>query len=54
MLEMAERVGRDAFHNQQTAIMNRADSRASLKDIRCPTQVIGGRQDALTPPVRSA
>ncbi|MDP9128559.1 MAG: alpha/beta hydrolase [Pseudomonadota bacterium] len=47
---MAERVGRDAFEKQQTAIFNRPDSRPFLKDIRCPTQVIGAREDALTPP----
>ena len=47
---MAERMGRDAFRNQQTAIMNRIDSRASLKNIHCPVQIIGGQQDALTPP----
>jgi pimeloyl-ACP methyl ester carboxylesterase len=50
VMTMAERVGREAFNNQQTAIMNRADSRPLLKKIRCPMQVIGGRQDALTPP----
>ena len=50
IMQMAERVGRDAFHNQQTAILNRPDSRASLKDIRCPTLIVGGRQDAITPP----
>jgi pimeloyl-ACP methyl ester carboxylesterase len=50
IMAMAERVGREAFHNQQTAIMNRADSRALLKSIRCPVQVIGGKQDAITPP----
>lgn len=47
---MAERMGRDAFRNQQTAIMNRIDSRPHLANIRCPTQVVGGRQDALTGP----
>ena len=47
---MAERVGREAFHNQQTAILNRIDSRPFLKNITCPTLVVGGRQDALTPP----
>jgi pimeloyl-ACP methyl ester carboxylesterase len=50
IMAMAERVGRDAFHNQQTAILNRIDSRPSLKDIRCPTQLIVGAQDSLTPP----
>lgn len=47
---MAERMGRDAFRNQQAAIMHRIDSRPHLKDIRCSTQVIVGRQDVLTPP----
>lgn len=49
IMAMAERVGRDAFHHQQTAILNRIDSRPFLKDIRCPTQVIVGAQDTLTP-----
>ncbi len=47
---MAERMGREAFRNQQTAIMTRTDSHATLKSIQCPTQIIGGRQDVLTPP----
>ena len=47
---MAERMGRDAFRNQQTAIMNRPDSRPCLKKITCPTQVIVGYEDVLTPP----
>jgi pimeloyl-ACP methyl ester carboxylesterase len=50
IISMAERVGREAFQNQQTAIMNRIDSRPDLKSIRCPTQVLGGREDAITPP----
>ena len=47
---MAERVGREAFQNQQTAILDRIDSRPFLKNIACPTLVVGGRQDAVTPP----
>lgn len=47
---MGERMGRDVFCHQQTAIMHRVDSRPDLKAIVCPTQVIGSRQDALTPP----
>jgi pimeloyl-ACP methyl ester carboxylesterase len=47
---MAERVGRDAFTNQQTAIMRRIDSRPFLPAISCPTLIVGGRQDSLTPP----
>lgn len=50
IMTMAERVGREAFHNQQTAILNRIDSRPSLKNVRCPVQLIVGAQDALTPP----
>ena len=50
IMSMAERVGREAFQNQQTAIMNRIDSRPFLKDIKCPAHVVGGHQDALTPP----
>ena len=46
---MAERVGRDAFLRQQTAIMGRPDGRADLKRIACPTLVLCGRDDALTP-----
>jgi pimeloyl-ACP methyl ester carboxylesterase len=46
---MAERVGHDGFVRQQTAIMGRPDGRADLKRIACPTLVLCGRQDALTP-----
>lgn len=51
IMEMAARVGRDAYVRQQTAIMNRVDSRPGLAAIDCPTLVICGRQDALTPVV---
>lgn len=46
---MAERVGKDAFLRQQRAIMGRSDGRPSLAAIACPTLVLCGRQDALTP-----
>lgn len=46
---MAERVGRDAFLRQQTAIMGRPDGRADLARIACPTLVLCGRDDALAP-----
>ena len=49
VLAMAERVGRDAFFSQQRLIMNRPDSRHDLGLIHCPTVVICGRQDDLTP-----
>ncbi len=49
IMGMAERIGRDGFFNQQTAIMNRADSRLLLPAITCPTLVLCGRDDAITP-----
>jgi pimeloyl-ACP methyl ester carboxylesterase len=47
---MAEDVGPEAFIRQQTAIMGRPDSRPSLAAIACPTLVLVGEQDELTPP----
>ena len=47
---MAETVGREGFIRQQQAIMTRPDSRRDLGLIHCPTLVLCGRQDALTPP----
>jgi pimeloyl-ACP methyl ester carboxylesterase len=47
---MAESTGKDAFLRQQTAIMGRPDSRPSLHAIACPTLVLAGREDQLTPP----
>ncbi|MEX0759412.1 MAG: alpha/beta fold hydrolase [Tistlia sp.] len=49
LMAQAERIGRDGFTRQQTAIMNRPDARPWLAGIRCPTLVMVGRQDALTP-----
>ena len=46
---MAERVGKEAFLRQQKAIMGRPDGREDLRRIACPTLVLCGRQDALTP-----
>jgi pimeloyl-ACP methyl ester carboxylesterase len=48
ILEMAARIGQDAFKRQQNAILSRTDGRADLAAIRVPTVVICGRQDALT------
>lgn len=45
----ARNVGPEAFVRQQHAIMARPDLRESLKKITCPTLVLCGRQDALTP-----
>jgi pimeloyl-ACP methyl ester carboxylesterase len=47
---MAHRVGKEAFLRQQKAIMGRIDSRPHLARIGCPTLLLCGRQDQLTPP----
>ena len=49
-LDMATRIGKDAYIRQQTAIMGRIDGRPHLPAIDCPTLVLCGEQDALTPP----
>ena len=46
---MARNIGKEAFVRQQRAIMSRADSLPLLASINCPTLVLCGRQDALTP-----
>ena len=42
--------GKDGFLRQQTAILGRPDSRPGLPAIACPTLVLAGRDDAVTPP----
>jgi pimeloyl-ACP methyl ester carboxylesterase len=49
VMEMAERVGKDAFLRQQRAIMGRRDQRGLLPSIQIPTLVACGADDALTP-----
>lgn len=46
---MTARVGREAFGRNQALMMNRPDSLGDLAAITCPTLVLCGRQDALTP-----
>lgn len=48
VLQMAERVGQEAFTRQQKAIMARVDGRGDLLAIRAPTLVMCGRQDAIS------
>lgn len=48
--DMAQRVGRDAFLKQQTAILGRVDSRPFLQNIKVPVTIICGEADAITPP----
>jgi len=53
-LKMADTVGPEGFIRQQTAIRDRPDARPFLPAIACPTLVLVGRQDQLTPPDRAA
>jgi pimeloyl-ACP methyl ester carboxylesterase len=46
---MAMSVGREGYIRQQRAIMSRADSRPHLAAIQCPTLVLCGREDGVTP-----
>ncbi len=50
VIAMAERVGRDAFLRQQSAILARPDARDVLPVIRIPCTVGVGEGDRLTPP----
>ena len=47
---MAEDTGPDAFLRETQAIMTRADARPGLAAIACPTLVLVGDSDQLTPP----
>jgi pimeloyl-ACP methyl ester carboxylesterase len=51
---MAEETGAEAFIRQQQAIIGRVDSRPGLGAIGCPTLVLVGDGDQLTPPELSA
>jgi len=53
VMAMAERVGREAYIRQQTAILNRVDQRDLLPRIHCPVAVVVGDADAVTPPALS-
>jgi pimeloyl-ACP methyl ester carboxylesterase len=47
--DLAAVVGSEAFLRQQRAVMGRADLRALLPSIACPTTVIHGAEDRLIP-----
>jgi pimeloyl-ACP methyl ester carboxylesterase len=51
---MANETGVDGFVHQQLANIGRVDSRPGLAAIGCPTLVLVGEQDAVTPPERAA
>lgn len=48
--DMAAETGAEAFVHQQKAVKTRPDSRPLLKSIACPTLVLVGDGDTLTPP----
>ncbi len=49
MRRMMRRIGPDLAHAQQQAMLDRDDMRPTLGRITCPTLVLCGRQDTLTP-----
>ena len=49
VLLMADGIGVNAFLRQQQAIMSRPDNRPFLAEIKCPTVIVVGNEDALTP-----
>ncbi len=51
--EMMHAVGPEAFVRQSRAVIGRADSRELLAGIRCPTLIVCGREDRVTPPALS-
>ena len=49
IFDMAEATGPAAFIRQETALLDRDDHTPMLPEIRCPTLVIVGEADAITP-----
>lgn len=49
-IEMAEQLGLDAFERQIEAIISREDSRPLLAEVKVPTLVVVGKDDALIVP----
>jgi pimeloyl-ACP methyl ester carboxylesterase len=47
--EMNRRMGPEIFVRHQAAIMGRPDSLNDLSTVKCPTLILCGRQDTLTP-----
>ncbi|POF30414.1 alpha/beta fold hydrolase [Roseibium marinum] len=50
VVDMAMETGPEAFIRQQTALIDRIDARPRLSEIDCPTLVLVGDGDRLTPP----
>ncbi len=49
VVDMVRAVGPEAFERQERAIISRPDSRGDLASIGCPTLVLCGREDEITP-----
>lgn len=49
VLAMAKALGPEVFRRQQEAIIGRPDSRPHLHEISCPTLIVCGRDDQITP-----
>jgi pimeloyl-ACP methyl ester carboxylesterase len=47
--DMARAVGAEAFARQQNAVMHRPDARPGLPRVACPTLVVVGADDTVTP-----
>jgi pimeloyl-ACP methyl ester carboxylesterase len=52
-LEFVLRAGGEQLIRQNRAVIGRPDARAHLRDVRCPTLVMCGDADRLTPPEHS-
>lgn len=50
LISMARAVGAEGFARQQRAAMARPDSVGMLPEITCPTLILCGREDQVTPP----
>ncbi|MBK4737286.1 alpha/beta fold hydrolase [Noviherbaspirillum pedocola] len=50
LISMTRNVGAEAFRRRRRTAIGRPDSRPLLKDIRCKTLVLCGREDKVTPP----
>jgi pimeloyl-ACP methyl ester carboxylesterase len=53
VLDMQEKTGAACFVRQQRAVLARPDYQPGLGAIRCPTLVLVGAEDAVTPPFMS-
>lgn len=50
VLDASEEIGLEAYRSQQEAIIRRPDRRSMLGTVRCPTLMIVGEKDQVTPP----